>query len=294
MRRMCGAVRVLADRDVFDSGTIVTSALGGDMRVSLVSADPHTVVRQASRGGGENDGFVYFCRTLTGRARLTQDGDAVELRPGGIALFDTTRPHTLAMPDAFRMVTLRFPHRVVGLDPHHTRGLTAVPWACATGVGAIVSVVLAELGNHLDELSVTEADQLGNSILTMIRSLLADRLAQTSADPVAARQMLLARMQEFARDHLPDVSLSPAMLARQHNVSLRYVQVLFAEHGTSPARWIRDERLARCYAYLANPQYDHLTVTAIGERWGLCGASQISRLFREQYGSTPREFRKRR
>ncbi|MBW0010325.1 MAG: helix-turn-helix domain-containing protein [Pseudonocardiales bacterium] len=154
--------------------------------------------------------------------------------------------------------------------------------------------MLAELGNHLDELSVTEADQLGNSILTMIRSLLADRLAQTSADPVAARQMLLARMQEFARDHLPDVSLSPAMLARQHNVSLRYVQVLFAEHGTSPARWIRDERLARCYAYLANPQYDHLTVTAIGERWGLCGASQISRLFREQYGSTPREFRKRR
>lgn len=293
VRRMCGVVQVLADRDVFDSGIIVIYVLG-DMQVSLVAADPHTVVRRVGHGGGENEEFVHFCRVLTGRVRLTQDGTAGELCPGGIALFDSTRPYTLAMPDSFRMVTLRFPHRVVGLDPGHTRSLTAVPWPCATGVGAIVSGVFAGLGNHLAELTGAEAKPLENSISTMITSLLAERLKRPAEDHVPARKMLRIRIQEFARDHLSDASLSPAMLAQRHNVSLRYLQILFAEHGTSPAKWIRDERLARCHADLANPQYDHLTVAAICERWGMHGASQMSRLFREQYGLTPRDFRKRR
>lgn len=293
VRSMYGVVQVLADRDIFDSGIIVVCVLG-DMQVSLVAADPHTVVRQASHGGDETEEFIHFCRIFNGRARLTQDGAATELCPGGIALFDSTRPYTLSMPDSFRMVTLRFPHRVVGLDPGHTRSLTAVPWPCATGVGAIISGVLGVLGNHLADLIGAEAKILGNSISDMTTSLVAKRLTQPAEEPIPARKMLLIRIQEFAREHLSEFALSPAMLAQQHNVSLRYLQVLFAEHGISPAKWIRNERLARCYADLTNPQYDHLTVSAICERWGLYGASQLSRLFREQYGLTPRNLRKRR
>jgi AraC-like DNA-binding protein len=293
LRRMWG-VHVLAERDVFDNGIIVIRALG-DMRVSLVSADPHRVVRRVGHGTDENEGFICLFRVLAGRAELSQDGATTQLCLGEIALFDTTRPYTLSMPKAFSAVMMRFPHRVVGLDPSQTRDLMAVPWPCTTGVGAIVSGMLAELGNQLTELTGTAAKSLGNSISAMITSLLAERLEQSAAGgPGTARQRLLFRVQQFARDHLADSSLSPAMLAQQHNISLRYLQLLFAERGISPARWIRDERLARCYADLADPRCDHLTVAAICERWGLYGVPRLNRLFRKQYGLTPREFRKQR
>jgi transcriptional regulator GlxA family with amidase domain len=82
------------------------------------------------------------------------------------------------------------------------------------------------------------------------------------------------------------------MLARRHSISLRSLQMHFAEHGTSPAKWIRDERLQRIRADLTDPRLAHLTVAMIGERWGLVDASQVSRLFRAKYGVSPSQYRK--
>ena len=55
-------------------------------------------------------------------------------------------------------------------------------------------------------------------------------------------------------------SRCPNLDAQRYNVSLRYLQMLFAELDTSPARWIRNERLARCHEDLCNPRFDNLTV----------------------------------
>jgi transcriptional regulator GlxA family with amidase domain len=120
-----------------------------------------------------------------------------------------------------------------------------------------------------------------------------DRFTQHFAgDPPLDRRMLVAGICRTARECLADSELNPAMLARRHSISLRSLQMLFAEHGTSPARWIRDERLHRVRADLTNPRLAHLTVAMIGERWGLVDASQISRLFRAKYGLSPSRYRK--
>jgi AraC-like DNA-binding protein len=119
------------------------------------------------------------------------------------------------------------------------------------------------------------------------------RFAQHFAgNPRLDRPTLMAAVCRTARECLADSELNPAMLARQHSISLRSLQMLFAEHGTSPARWIRDERLRRVRADLADPRLAHLTVAMIGERWGLVDASQVSRLFRAKYGVSPRQYRK--
>lgn len=286
---------MVADRGEFAEGTIRTGILG-NFRVSLISADSHAVFR-SSKDAAKDDGHVYVTAPLIGTEELTQDGGHVTVTPGDVVTFDSTRPYALEMPEPFQMVALRFPHGLIGLSPGTTQKLTAAPWPGTMGVGALVSQALGTLGQHLadwDDDAVTEP--LGTAIGGLITTLFAERLRETETDhdALAARQMLMLRIQTFAKEHLPDLSLGPTMLAKRHNVSLRYLQLLFAEQGTSPAKWIRDERLARCHADLNNPRYDHLTVAALGERWGLIGASQISRLFRRRYGLTPRDFRKHR
>jgi AraC-like DNA-binding protein len=106
------------------------------------------------------------------------------------------------------------------------------------------------------------------------------------------RRTLMDRICRTARECLADSELKPAMLAQRHSISLRSMQMLFAEHGTSPAKWIRDERLRRIRADLTDPRFARLTVAMIGERWGLVDASQVSRLFRAKYGVSPRQYRK--
>lgn len=285
----CGTLQVLCDRDRFARGRIVTATLA-DLHVSVISADPHTVVRQPRATGGE-PGHVYVTTPLRGFALVSQDDHQVAVPPGGIVTFDSSRPYTLTMPEPFRMVAVRAQHRSLGLTPDSTRHLKTNSWSSLTGIGALASQALAALGQHLTELDEASLEPLGSAIAGLVTSLFNERL-HFAEDPRLDRRTLMASICRTARECLADSELSPAMLARRHSISLRSLQMLFAEHGTSPAKWIRDERLQRVRADLADPRHAHLTVAMIGERWGLVDASQVSRLFRAKYGISPSQYRK--
>jgi AraC-like DNA-binding protein len=229
-------------------GCIATATLV-DLHVSVISADPHTVVRQPRATGGER-GHVYVTTPLRGFAMVSQDDRQVTVPPGEIVTFDTSRPYTLTMPEPFRMVAVRTQHQSLGPTPDSTRRLGTDSWSSLTGIGAL------------------------------------------AGGPRPDRRTLMASICRTARECLADSELNPAMLARRHSISLRSLQMLFAEHDTSPARWIRDERLHRVRADLTDPRLAHLTVAMIGERWGLVDASQVSRLFRAKFGVSPSRYRK--
>jgi AraC-like DNA-binding protein len=289
----CGTLQVLGDPDRFACGRIVTTTLV-DLHVSVISADPHTVVRQPRATGGE-PGHVYVTTPLRGFAMVSQDDRQVAVPPGEIVTFDSSRPYTLTMPEPFRMVAVRAQHQSLGLTPDSTRRLEPSSWSSLTGIGALASQTLAALGQHLpdfDEASDEASDEpLRSTVVGLVTTLFAEHL-HAAGDSRLDRRTLMAGICRTARECLADSELNPAMLARRHSISLRSLQMLFAEHGTSPARWIRDERLHRVRADLTNPRLAHLTVAMIGERWGLVDASQISRLFRAKYGLSPSRYRK--
>jgi AraC-like DNA-binding protein len=289
VRRVCGTLDVRSD-DHFDNGTIVSGHFG-ELRMSLISADAHSV-RKVRAPADDADGQVYVSTPLRGQVRVFQDGNDVTVSPGELVSFDSTRPYTLASREPMRLAAVRFPHRVVGLTSEGTHRLTAAPWSGRVGVGALVSTTVATLAGQLTELGGAERAPIGNAVRGLITALFAERLTSTRNDPAATRQALLLRIQGYARERLGDRSLTPALLAREHHISLRYLQLLFAEQDLSPAKWLRDERLARCRTDLADARLDYVTVAAIGARWGFGGASHMGRLFHARYGITPNEFRR--
>jgi len=285
----CGTLRILCEPDRFNCGRIVTATLV-DLHVSVISADPHTVVRQPRATGGE-PGHVYVTTPLRGFAMVSQDDRQVAVPPGEVVTFDSSRPYTLTMPEPFRMVAVRAEHQSLGLTPDSTRRLETSSWSSLTGIGALVSRTLAALGQHLTEFDEASFEPLGSTVVGLVNTLFAER-TYFAGGPRPDRRTLMASICATARECLADSELNPAMLARRHSISLRSLQMLFAEHGASPARWIRDERLHRVRADLTDPRLAHLTVAMIGERWGLVDASQVSRLFRAKYGVSPSRYRK--
>lgn len=287
----CGPLN-FARRDhpgVFD-GTIVCGQFG-EVQTSLIEAQPHAVERTERLIRNNGEGHIYVCGILDGTAEIRQDGNHTTAETGNLVTFDSSRPYSLVLHKPFKMVAVRFAHRLVGLTPLDTSRLATTSWSGRNGVSVLLSHLLERLADHMTELSPTSADQLGKSVTSLIAAMFTERLGSAIADPGLTRRALLLRVQAFAGEHLGNPALGPAMLARHHNISLRYLQILFQEHETSPARWIRDERLKRCYEDLGNPRFAHLSVANIGDRWGLPGASHFSRLFRERYDLTPRECR---
>lgn len=292
VRRTCGNLRVLVDREHFDQGSITTSFLGG-ARMAVISADPHTVVLPWRHADTEQS-QMYVATLARGFCRLQQDGTDVSIRPGQVVSFDASRPYLLSMREPSELVTLRGTRAAFGLSQYGARLAASGPWCTETGVGAVASSTLSAVGKHLSELDYTACEPLGTTVRGVVSSLFAERLNTGDDNAATGRQQLLLRIRSFAEQRLGDPDLTPTVLARRYNMSLRYLQIIFAELGTSPAKWIRDRRLDRIRSELSDPRFDHLTIANIGERSGLVGASHMSRLFRVKYGETPSSFRRAR
>ncbi|PBC78704.1 AraC-like DNA-binding protein [Streptomyces sp. TLI_235] len=185
------------------------------------------------------------------------------------------------------------------VSQHRTRaGETYLRVSCPLSDPLAVPELLRQLADQGALPSDRTAELLARGITGLVAQACADYMDRDPDSPRPARssglarRAMLQRIKHFARSRLADPELKPEMLAQHHHISLRYLQKLFQDHGQSPASWIRDERLHRCCTELRDPRLAHLTIAMIGERSGLYGASHFSRLFRDRYGISPREYRR--
>ncbi len=100
------------------------------------------------------------------------------------------------------------------------------------------------------------------------------------------RQALTERIRQFICDNALDPTLDPSMVARTHHISLRLLQGLFAEDGSSPARFIRDQRLVHARALLDNGE----PISRSGILSGFSDLGTFTRAFRRRFGCTPSSY----
>ncbi|MFE7133759.1 helix-turn-helix domain-containing protein [Streptomyces sp. NPDC057638] len=287
-----GCVQIVRDHEEDLRGTAASYRFG-EVRALFLEGGPRELIRPSRTLQQSTDGYLSVCRPLVGRVHVFQDGRHAAARGAQLVAYDCSRPYKVIMPERFRMVVLLLPRRLTGLSARDTELLTARMWCGSQGLGALLSDLLVGLEQHGDQVN-TGIELLGGSMAGLVTALCTERLRSMAEELGLSRPTLMPSIQAFIRERLADPDLCPLTVAHQYNVSLRYLQKIFREHDTSPARWIRDERLARSRSDLADPRFDHLAIAAIGERSGFYAASHFSRLFRDRYGITPREFRKRR
>jgi len=284
----CGPMEITADRRTFANGILSVQEYGR-VRVSIIQADAHTATHRPTSSAQPDK--IYLFMPLEGEFTLREFAGEVHVGPRELIMVDTARPYRMRVDAPIRFMAVRVPHLLVGLSPNCTQALSGTVWSGQTGVPAMVASALHAIAGHMDAPKGVAAESMGLTVAGLLTSLFAERLQAAKTDGRSARQLQFISMQAYLRDHLSDPSLSPLSVAKHFRVSLRYLQLLFAEHDQSPARWIRTERLERCRADLLNPTFANLTVAAIGERWGFYGASHFTRMFREHFGEPPSAVR---
>lgn len=115
--------------------------------------------------------------------------------------------------------------------------------------------------------------------------------AKPDAAIPAADSMLRRRVLGIVEAQLADPALRTLSLASACGASVRTIQNLFAGMGTTPSAYILERRLARAAERLAAAP--EASITEIAFELGFNDSAYFARAFRQRFGISPREWRRK-
>lgn len=181
------------------------------------------------------------------------------------------------------------------LDP---KGLLAdrllvSPIPATRGIGAILAAILADLAEHGDTHPPAVIAQLTATALDLLAAAARISAGAPGSLPEPTRvRIRQSQIHNYVRRRLHDTTLTLNDVADAHGLSIRQLYRIFEADGTTPAGWIRRQRLEQCRRELADPALAQVPVVAIGARWGFPDPATFNRAFRREFGLAPGEYRR--
>jgi AraC family transcriptional regulator, positive regulator of tynA and feaB len=258
---------------------------------SVTSDHAHRVTRSERLIRESTHDNFFIGLLLNGTFVLGQEGHTVNLRPGDIAILDSTRVYRIHVPRNLDVLWIRTPrYRLEGRLPYLS-AVMANRIDGQTGCGHVASEVLRAALSEAERLSPREASRITNNIFDLI----ALSLSGTQPDGRKARTTrtatTLASLKHYIEARLDDDMLTTVGVAKANRLSIRYINKLFSKEGISLARWIRIRRLERCRQDLENPALRKKRVGDIAIAHGFKNITHFNRQFKARFGCTPRAIR---
>jgi len=264
------------------------------IRLFRIVADANTMSRGARDIAAGDPDCLYFQIILRGGLLGAQQDRAVVLRRGDMVAYDSSRTAIFKAGESFDLLALQIAKSLLGKTASSAISRqTAVRIPGSGGLPRLASRFLLEAVAGLAAGSISRNDAgLQGHIVDLLRRLYLD-LGDSShpTRPRCAAELLLgAQAQIEAR--LAEPTLGPGDIARACFISTRYLHRVFEAEGLSVCNYIRSARLTRCRRDLLDPALAEQSIHEISSRWGLTNPAHFSRLFKEAYGCSPREFRR--
>ncbi len=149
---------------------------------------------------------------------------------------------------------------------------------------------LAQSVESDQEVTPNESRTVDRMVLEMAGALLRARQGDGWI-PGSPRAVVRDRALAVIAKRAADPRLEPAVVARDAGASLRHLQSVFAETGTSVADEIRRERARVARSALQDPRFDGLSVEELARRSGFGSGVTMRRALGDIYRLSPRELR---
>ena len=286
MVRLRLPVDATAEHNDLDA-TVMSLVSPMGIEFSLVSAGPQTIEGR----NPDQPAAIWLAILLEGGATLNDGPSEISVEPGDIVFGPTGVAARLTLKTRFRLLFITAPR--VALDHRLTapRSLGVGRLASSTGLNHVFSGLLRAAADTLETL---DGDQLRPVELAVTEFLLACLSCGVFElqGPEAHRRAQLHRVQQTIERMLGEPDLSLARVAAVEGVSTRYLQKLFTAAGGSFTHYVLQRRLERCRLDLISARYGEGSISSICFRWGFNGSPYFSRAFRQQYGASPREYRR--
>jgi AraC-like DNA-binding protein len=257
-------------------------------RLLRLAAAPHRLRHRPDLDGGPD--LVGILLPRRGSVTVAQHGREVALQPGEWGLVDTAAGFEVELHHGGELLAFLCPRDLLAEPVQTIEQLAATRLGAGGTVAGMVHPLLVCLDEAIDGERPTHAARLECCIVDLVATLLVEQLGGPvhGDDPKA---LLLSSIKRFIEARLADSALSPDEIAAAHHISTRYLQKLFSAQHATVSGWVRQRRLERCRDDLVDPRRAREPVSVLAARWGLLDAPHFSRLFKAEYGLSPRRYR---
>lgn len=280
--------RAVPDKDF--SGQVASQQIGGlafsDIS-SRIGGGRELVIKREPvhiRRDGRQEVFLWLCHG--GSIGFAQQGLNTMSRPGDMFIMDQAQPFTLvfgAYSSATLLIADRHAFSLRGVDVGRLAGKNIEAdqrWA------RILANVQDDVRMGAANASPEQYATLENMMLDVCSSVL--QLAFHNTPPLHDARHRVSRLNQikaYLRRNLGDAEIDNEKIARSANMSVRTLLRLFAEEGTTPMRWLIQERLLASRQAIEAGQFER--VTDVAYAFGFVSLSHFSRSFKAVFGVSP-------
>ncbi|MEQ6896366.1 AraC family transcriptional regulator [Microbacterium sp. KR10-403] len=281
----------------FDTGAPGGRLVRGELdRTQLdhirIDAPRHVVVRTAAHVARMPAPMHIMFVQHGGRSILhPSDGsDPFVFEPGDIGYWTSELLYRWEFTGPFELLMVRAPFAAVDLSPAALRPLIGHALPSDSGIARLVVPFVEEVLADPALLAGQSGTRIVQNVVGLFTTMLAGALDLAAAQDRSAPAFL--RVIEHIAAHLPE-PLDLRRIAADNDMSVRYVQTLFHERGTSVSEWIRMRRLERARQALADPTLTGIGVGQLAASCGFADQAHFARAFRAAYGESPTQWRER-
>jgi len=288
MRRLCLPIDNISETDHFyGEVSCIVSPLG--IEFARVYADPLEISGQYPK----QEDAIWLTLLLDGQACLKSGDRDILLLPGDIIYGPTDVDATLKFTSRFRQLFIKVPHIAINPRLLSPLSLSLGHLSGAHGINHVLSGMLKSLADAMDDINDDELRPVELALTELLLTCIVENASLSVSRAANTRADNLHRICQTIETFLGDPELTSKDVAEKHGVSLRYLQKLFTLADKTFSNYVRIRRLERCRADLISPLFVQISITEICFRWGFNSSSYFSRSFRDVYGMSPREYRRK-
>lgn len=230
---------------------------------------------------------------IAGQSEFSQAGATATLRPRQFTISTTEVPFSWVFPGDFTVFMLRFPQAMIDAAPQALLPLTGQALTEEDAFTRLFAPFAESVLMNPDLLRGSVGRRIARNLVDLFTTCAISVLeSRTAVGPGASGTQFL-RITEWIGQHLRDSDLSSARIAHENFISLRKLQTLFQEHGTTVTSWVRERRLSEVRTALSLPSLALQSIGSIAQSYGFDDQAAFSRAFRATFAETPRQWRTR-
>lgn len=262
----------------------------GAISLSRIVSTPVTYRRRPLQIAAHAEGYHLVTIPLRGDLFFEQEAAHAHCPAQCFLTERGDLPYELHQPGDNELLVLRLPESLLDGFLPRGRAFQGRTIGRPEGfAGLFIDFARSAMANA-DGLDPERAPVVARQLMELLALALTEGGRDTESGESAVAAAHLRRIKAAIRRRLAEPNLTPALIAAECGLSVRYLHRLFSAAGTTMGRWTIEQRLAEADGALRDPRR-RSSLAMVAQSHGFSDQSQFCRHYKKRFGRTPGETR---